>query len=278
MATPSAAFPSLFMNGSIARRPVCQGLVVGWIITIKTLTKKMLAGIFTLDFSKFLKEDHMKKFGFVVSVLWVMFLVLPSYAQMGKGAGPKFYGDFKPVVGAWAEYQITEKGGQPAKMKIAVVGKEGNDYWYETVMETKQEGRIISKMLVSGSPDSTSNVKRMIFKNQNEPAMEMPVQMMQMSPAARKEGTKGKFADKGTESIKVPAGSFKARHLQYQDGPAVVDTWVQKDVAPYGMVKSLSKESEMVLVGYGTGAKTLITETPQKFEMPQMPQMPSKRK
>jgi hypothetical protein len=27
----------------------------------------------------------------------------------------------------------------------------------------------------------------------------------------------------------------------------------------------------MVLTGYGTGAKTLITETPVKFEMPQMP-------
>jgi hypothetical protein len=40
------------------------------------------------------------------------------------------------------------------------------------------------------------------------------------------------------------------------------------------MVKSQSKEFDMVLLGYGTGAKTLITETPQKFEMPQMPQMP----
>jgi hypothetical protein len=37
------------------------------------------------------------------------------------------------------------------------------------------------------------------------------------------------------------------------------------------MVKSQSKEFEMVLLGYGTGAKTLITESPQKFEIPQMP-------
>jgi hypothetical protein len=44
------------------------------------------------------------------------------------------------------------------------------------------------------------------------------------------------------------------------------------------MVKSVSQDLEMVLVGYGTGAKTLITETPQKFEMPQIPQRPSKRK
>jgi hypothetical protein len=51
----------------------------------------------------------------------------------------------------------------------------------------------------------------------------------------------------------------------------VVDSWIYKDVSPYGMIKSVSKDIEMVLIGYGTGAKTLITETPQKFEMPQMP-------
>ena len=213
----------------------------------------------------------MKKWGFAVSLLMVAWLVGPSDAQMGKGAGPKFYGDFKPVVGAWAEYQITDKGGKATKMKIAVVGKEGDHYWYETVIDAKQDGKMVSKMLVSGSPDVTGNVKRMIFKNGNEPAMEMPVQMMQMSAEAKRGEAKGKFTDKGTESIKVPAGTFNARHMQYQDGQAVVDTWVQKDVAPYGMVKSVSGESEMVLVGHGTGARTLITETPQKFDMPQMP-------
>ena len=38
-----------------------------------------------------------------------------------------------------------------------------------------------------------------------------------------------------------------------------------------GWPRSQSKEFEMVLLGYGTGAKTLITETPQTFEMPKMP-------
>jgi hypothetical protein len=66
--------------------------------------------------------------------------------------------------------------------------------------------------------------------------------------------------------------------MQYQDGEIVEDIWIHKDISPYGMVKSQSKEFEMVLLGYGTGAKTLITETPQKFEMPKMPQMPQKRK
>jgi hypothetical protein len=211
----------------------------------------------------------MRKIIFVISVLLVLSFVHLAYAQFGKGAGPKFHSDFKPVVGGWSEYQMTGKGESPSKMKIAIVGKEGDAYWYETIMETKQEGRIISKMLVSGNPEDQKNMRRMIVKMGNEPAMEMPIQMMQ---ASKDQGQKGKIIDKGEESIKVPAGTFTAQHMQYQDGEIVVDTWVHKDVSPYGMVKSQSKEFEMVLLGYGTGAKTLITETPQKFEMPQMPQ------
>ncbi|MCL2669584.1 MAG: hypothetical protein FWE89_02760 [Syntrophaceae bacterium] len=213
----------------------------------------------------------MKKWSILVAVLLISWLAQPSFAQMGGGAAaPKFYGDFRPVVGAWAEYQVTTSG-EAMKMKIAVVGKEGNDYWYETVVDAKPDGLVISKMLVSGSPDVSGSVKRMIIKQGREQAMEMPVQMLQTSAGAGKGETKGKIVEKGTESVKVPAGTFKAQRLQYQDGQAVVDTWVQKDVPPYGLVKSVSKETEMVLLGYGTGAKTQITETPQKFEIPQMP-------
>jgi hypothetical protein len=215
----------------------------------------------------------MRKIIFVVSVLLVLSFVHVAYAQFGKAAGPRFHSDFKPVVGGWSEYQITGRGESPSKMKIAIIGKEGDAYWYETIMEANQERRMISKMLVSGNPEEKKNIVRMIVKMGNQPAMEMPIQMMQASKEPGQRGKiTGKIIDKGTESIKVPAGTFTVQHMQYQDGEIVVDTWVHKDVSPYGMVKSQSKEFEMALLGYGTGAKTSITETPQKFEMPQMPQ------
>ena len=217
----------------------------------------------------------MKNLIWVSSLMVSLFLAGLAEAQFGKAAGPKFYSDFKPVVGGWSEYQVTSKGESPSKMKISVVGKEGDAYWYEMVMETKKEGRTISKMLVSGDPEDAQNIKRFIVKAGNEPAMEMPVQMMQ---ASKSQGQKGRVTDKGTETIKVPAGSFATQHMQYQDGETVGDTWVNKEVSPYGLVRSQAKDFEMVLVGYGRGAQTLITETPQKFEMPQMPQMPTKRK
>ncbi len=198
-----------------------------------------------------------------------------SEAQFGKGAGPRFH-DFKPVVGGWSEYQMTPKGEAPSKWRMSVVGKEGDAYWFETVIETKREGRVITKVLVSGDPNDLNSVKVSIVKVGNEPAMEMPGQMM--GQGARGQESKEKVVDKGTETVKVPAGTFTTKRMQYQEEGKTVDTWVHKDISPYGLIKLQSQDMEMVLLGYGTGAKTQITETPQKFEMPQMPQRQPRKK
>lgn len=219
----------------------------------------------------------MRKLFFLFFNTFFLFITISlSYAQLEKGAGPRFYSEFRPVLGGWAEYQISAKGERPLKMKIAIVGKDGDAFWYETVMESKSEGKIITKMLVSGDPEDQRSTKKMIIKVGNEPAMEMPI-IIQTQKSQQKE-KQLKFVDKGTERIKVPAGTFDTKHLQYKDGEDVVDIWVFKEVYPYGLIKSISKDTEMVLIGYGTGAKTEITEVPQRFEMPKMPEDRQRRR
>lgn len=218
----------------------------------------------------------MRKLFFLFFNTFFLFITISfSYAQFEKGAGPRFYSEFRPVVGGWSEYQISAKGERPLKMKIAIVGKDGDAFWYETVMESKSEGKIITKMLVSGDPEDQKNLKKMIIKIGNEPAIEMPVIITQSQKNNEKQL---KFVDKGEERIKVPAGTFDTRHLQYKDGEDAVDVWVYKEVYPYGLIKSRSKDMEMILIRYGTGAKTEITEVPQKFEMPKMPEDRQRRR
>jgi hypothetical protein len=209
----------------------------------------------------------MKKITLMLSIMFLVSATSLVQAQSRMGSSPQFYSEFKPVVGCWSEYQMTNKGASPQKMKIAVVGKEGNDYWYETVMELGDGESIISKNLISGDPSDTKNIKKMIVKSGTEPAMEMPGKITGMS----RQGSQipqGKLVEKGTEKVTVPAGTFTTRHIQRQFNDYVVDAWVCKDVLPYGTVKITTKNSEMVLLGSGTGAKTRLTETPQKFTMP----------
>lgn len=206
-------------------------------------------------------------------ILWLSVLFfafsLPgvTWGQKMMESGPRVHGEFKPVVGGWAEYQIVAKGGTMQKMKIAVVGKEGDAYWYETVTEGKGV-KIVYKILVSGDPNDDKGVKRMILKQGSDPAMELPVQTAGRESKGGKKAVK--MVDKGTETVKVPAGTFQARHLRYEEKEAV-DVWVDEKVAPYGLVKSKSRDTEMILTGYGTGARSLITEKPQKLDLPKMP-------
>jgi len=55
------------------------------------------------------RRINMKKTIIIVSILSVLSFVQLAYAQLEKGGGPKFYSDFKPVVGGRAEYQMTER-------------------------------------------------------------------------------------------------------------------------------------------------------------------------
>ncbi len=207
------------------------------------------------------------------TALFVFLTIQFAQGQFGNVTMPRFYSEFQPVVGEWSEYQIISKKEPSLVMRIAIVGKEGNSYWYETVVNTKTEAKTITKVLTSGNPEDQQNIKRMIVKSGNEPAMEMDVEMLEKFSPEKKELQKPiKMIDKGMESIKVPAGSFDAHHIQYQTAEGTVDLWIHKDVHPYGVVKSQSKDFEMVLTGYGKGATSQITETPRKFEMPKMPE------
>jgi hypothetical protein len=198
----------------------------------------------------------------------------------GRGPGANLWGDleFTPAVGHWAEYRMTPEGEKPMTMRISIVGEEDDAYWYETVMTSEKGDQVISKMLVSGDPQDTENLKRMIVKSGDEPAMEMPVEMMAMMGGMAEpesETPETVAADLGAESVTVPAGTFDANHWQYASGDAVFDAWISAGVGPYGVIKSTSPEFEMVLVARGDKAVTLITETPQALPMRGFP-MPGK--
>ena len=65
----------------------------------------------------------MRKTVWAILIVFTLSFGHLSYAQFGS-SGPRFYTDFKPVVGGWSEYQITKKNGEASKMKIAIVGQE----------------------------------------------------------------------------------------------------------------------------------------------------------
>jgi len=186
------------------------------------------------------------------------FGTVPAPAASSGGI-PQIKGEWHPTVGAGAVYQLEQKGQPAMTWEIAVVGQEANAYWIEN--RTSVPGEAISKMLMA-----PGQVKRLIVKAEGQPAMEFPAQ----AAGAPQTDLKQTAKLVGHEQITTPAGTFGCDHYQILERGGPTDVWVTPSVSPYGLVKMTSSGITLTLAKVVKGAKSRITETPQKIEMPNL--------
>jgi len=216
--------------------------------------------------------------GWVACAIAICLFAGAAAAQFpGRQGPPAFRGIWSPTVGAGAAYSIESKRDK-SEMEVAVVGTETHQgksgYWLEMTMKTR-EGGMVSKMLMVNQENQLQPV-RMIMQMEGQEAMEFPMEMMgRMGP--RQEPQSSDFRNDavrvGTESVTVPAGTFSCEHWKSKDG--TTDVWIAEKTGPWGLVKSVSKDSTMVLVRATTNATSKIKGTPKKFDMQQMMRQPN---
>jgi hypothetical protein len=192
---------------------------------------------------------------------------------MGRQA-PRLLGEFKPVVGSGAQYQMTAKNGTMS-FAYVIVGQEDVEgsagYWMEIRSENPgMPGEMVMKQLIVTGGDKPQ-IKRMIMQMPGRPPMEMPMGMM---PGMGQRGQGAGAGDTspgekvGSETITVPAGTFECEHYRKQEPRGTVDVWISSKVPPYGMVKMSSGEMTMVLEKVLSNETTHIQGEPQKMNMP----------
>jgi hypothetical protein len=200
--------------------------------------------------------------------LGLAILAATARAQMGMGMRPPLpQGIFNPTVGAGAAYDSTTADGTKTTLEMAVVGHEtvnGKDgYWLEVTSEQKTGLMVFKTLIVPGAPDASPRTILQMGKGQ---PMEMPTQGRMGGSAKPNLDVRNSGQDLGKESVTVPAGTFSCEHYRSNDGG---DVWVSGQVPPFGMVKSSSNGSTMVLTKVITGEKDKIVGTPVPFN-PQM--------
>ncbi len=212
----------------------------------------------------------------------------PGAAAAPGDATLKFFGMFSTTAGAWAEYAVTEvEGGKSSTMRNAIVGQEGDGWWYEVVM-TEAGSRNVVKMFIKGDPNDPENIQRLIMKNGDQPAQEMPREFVVMgrkmathmfearsgSEVAAAPGVRTEKA--GTATVTVKAGTFEVEQNRIVDarGQVLATYDYSAKVPPFGVVRSETPKAKLELVGYGTGATSVIEETPVMMKTPPgMPEM-----
>ncbi len=212
---------------------------------------------------------------------------LPVFAQAPPmKEAPKFFGIFSTTVGGWSEYAVTEtEGGKKSTMRNAIVGKEGDAFWYEVAI-TEGGVRNIIKMFLKGDPNNPGNIQRLIMKNGDQPAQEMPREFVMMGrrmATSMFEVRSGSSVvnqpnltteEVGAAQVTVPAGSYTVTRNRIVDatGKVLATYDFNKDVLPFGVVRSATDKVTMELVASGKDAVSLITEQPVMMKTP--PGMP----
>jgi hypothetical protein len=222
-----------------------------------------------------------------VAVPALLFAAVPfgAEAQAGKEP-PRFFGIFATTVGAWSEYAVTESDtGKRSTMRNSIVGKEGDSFWYEVAI-TEDGVRNIIKMFLKGDPNNPENIQRLVMKNGEQPAQEMPREFVMMGrrmATTMFETRSGssvvnqpnlKVEELGTEQVTVPAGTFTVTRNRILDaaGKGLANYDFNKDVLPFGVVRSETDKVKMELLAYGMDAASLIAEQPIMMKTP--PGMP----
>jgi hypothetical protein len=199
-------------------------------------------------------------------------LAAPAAAQSPCGAN----GPHLPASGGWSQYQTAQ-----GTLKMAYLGHETAGDRIEMQM-SGERGNMIMQVVVDGFPYDSKDIHEAVIKFGDQPAMKAP-QMMLERMGSNSAMTKDMCADLtkvGEETVTVPAGTFKTTHYHFKSDRNVNgmqissegDVWVSAGV-PFGMVKEQGKtsgmrgdrETSMVLVATGTGAKSSITETPREM-------------
>jgi hypothetical protein len=178
----------------------------------------------------------------------------------------------KVRAGQWAEYQMS--GAQGAgRMRVAVIGSQdvaGAKAWWIEMKMAGDSGTMIMQVLAGGYPFRTDQIHELVVKMAGQPAMKMPRQSLDMMRGQLGAAPSMGVADEckkarvvGTESVTVPAGTFRALHLEPTDANTKkkANVWASEEI-PFGMIKAVHPDGEIVLLGHGQDAKSSISETP----------------
>jgi hypothetical protein len=198
----------------------------------------------------------------------VLSVALPFAAQVGTAAqGPRapfLSGIWHPVVGSGGAYEWTV-GDDKHPLETTVVGKEDVEgktgYWVENGFTNPRGAEMYSKVLMVVGDGGVSPT-RSITQMPGQKPIETDTSKNPAGQQPRPVDMRDQADLVGTETITVPAGTFTCQHYRAKDGSSEV--WVSDKISPWGLVKTQSKTSSMVLTKVITDAKDKITGTPRK--------------
>lgn len=195
--------------------------------------------------------------------------VIPAHAQgiVGDVLSGKLV---NPKVGQWAWYELVDsRTNESYLIRQAVVGKEKVDrrtgHWVEVEVAPKVGYGTVYKMLLTGPASDAKNVHRILVKQGEDMAREIPVRQTgdELSqPRAERKSL-------GQDRVKTKAGDIDTEHFSMSQDGQTTEVWLSDDVPPTGIVRMVSPDGELVLREFGVGGEEGKTRIEPKDIMPE---------
>lgn len=198
---------------------------------------------------------------------WNQFMVSQAQILFGRAfsAGGMWPAQASYAPGEWAKYQFTMSGESDAALDTLERAylketEEGNQWWRVRGLQGGETW--VYEALVD--PEQ-GEVVRLRAKDPEGNVGEVPVTentVYQSPQHLTEESIDG--ATVGTQSIDTPAGTFSARHVEYQGGAGGTITWYLTDEVPGHVVRYQVQNQQQedawtnTMVAYGTDAATAL--------------------
>lgn len=171
--------------------------------------------------------------------------------------------------GEWCEYKVNSSTMGEYTLRYVVLQKEKNMYWFEMV-GVKDTSRFIYKMLVPYG--FRGKAKRMIIKVNQQQAVELINDPEGEPPGENRPFlVKKEIVDKAKKKrvrVRTPAGEFECWYVSTTDPKGSrVELWLSNEVPVFRIVKFRTLYEKGELIGWGTGAVSLINEKPKIIDL-----------
>jgi hypothetical protein len=184
-----------------------------------------------------------------------------------------FETQYKP--GDWTQWHITvaDESDVAQNTERAFIGRQpdGSEWWrIKTITATRERTDTVSLEALFKPEQGNEYIRQLVRMRAKLPGSTGPQELMvpQQWAMVNMGGALGgrptpesmQGATLGTESLKTPAGTFRARHVQFGMGSGTLDWWLDSTTTggwvKFALMQNNQPKYTMELIGKGTGAKS----------------------
>ena len=169
--------------------------------------------------------------------------------------------------GTWVRYtMLVRKNNSVVRVKFSALEMESEGQWFELALTDNHRRTMLFKALIKGSLAKPTGVETVIIQTHGQRPLRLPKSLAKNPFPSFTAGLPKVAKLISTNTVKVAAGTFKAKHFRIVKGEKSRDIWLSEEVQGWPLIKVDSPDVIMELAGHGVKATSAVKGKPLKLD------------